>query len=307
MPLPRSGSAFLDAIAAQHAPGWEQMTPAEGRRTFSGFKELFGQGPELPAVENRAIAGQIAIRLYRPTVGSTLPCLMFFHGGGWVLGDLDTHDTLCRRLARESGCVVVAVDYRHPPEHRFPAALDDCFAAVQYVAAHARDFDLDASRLAVCGDSAGGNLAAAVTLRARDEDGPRLHSQWLIYPVIGADFDTVSYRTFGENYGLTRAAMRWFWNQYVPILLDRGNPLATPGNALSLAGLPTAHVITAEYDVLRDEGERYALRLRAAGVRVTARRYDGMIHGFLHMAEPFDDGKRAVTELGQAIRSAMAS
>jgi acetyl esterase len=166
---------------------------------------------------------------------------------------------------------------------------------------------VDANRIAVCGDSAGGNLAAAVALKARDTGGPRLHSQWLIYPVIAADFETPSYRAFGEAHGLTRATMQWFWDQYVPSDAGRSNPLAAPGHAGSFAGLPPAHVITAEFDVLRDEGENYAQLLKAAGVPVTVQRYEGMLHGFMHFAEPFDDGKRAVIELGRAVKAALFS
>lgn len=306
MPLHPQAQAFLDAIAAKHGPGWEQMTPDAARRVFSGLTDLFGAGPELPAVENRTIAGQFAIRVYHPLAGDeTLPAIMFFHGGGWELGDLETHDALCRRLCQGSRCVVIAVDYRRPPEHPFPAAFADCFVATQYVIEHAQGFRVDAGRVAVCGDSAGGNLAAAVALRARDEGGPPLHSQWLVYPAIAPDFETASYRAYGEGYGLTRAAMEWFWRQYSPGPKERENSYLVPSRAATLAKLPRAYVITAEYDVLRDEGEDYAGKLAAAGVQVTTRRYNGMVHGFLHFSEAFDDGKRAVTELAQAIRSAM--
>ena len=296
---------FLDALAASNRPGWEEMSPAQARETFNGLKELFGTGPDLHAIENRTVAGRIPLRVYRPSAEKPLPVIMFFHGGGWVLGNLDTHDTLCRRLAKESGCVLISVDYRLAPEHRFPAALDDCFGATQYVAEHAEGFGVDASALAVCGDSAGGNLAAAVALMARNSGGPQLHSQWLIYPVTEPRFDTGSYRAFAVDHGLTRAAMQWFWDQYAPAAADRANPLAAPARAERLANLPPAHIITAEFDVLRDEGEAYAAALKAAGVKATLRRYEGMIHGFVHFAEPFDDAKRALTDLARALKASL--
>lgn len=305
MPLHPQARAFLDTLAAKKGPGWEQMPPAQAREVFQGLQELFGAGPELPQVENRTIGGRIPVRLYRPLTGPSLPAVLFFHGGGWVLGNLDTHDALCRRLAKESGCVFVSVDYGLAPEHKFPAALDDCFNSTQYVVDHAEALGVDCARLAVCGDSAGGNLAAAVALKARDSHGPLLHSQWLIYPVIEPRFDTGSYRALGEGYGLTRAAMQWFWDQYAPTSADRSSPLCNLSRA-QLAGLPPAHVITAEFDVLRDEGEAYAARLKMAGVKVTSVCYDSMLHGFLHFAEPFDDARRATRELGHALQISMA-
>jgi acetyl esterase len=280
------------------------MTPAEGRKVFNGLTDLFGHGPELHAVEEQVIAGRIAIRIYRPAAGQ-LPAIMFFHGGGWVLGNLDTHDTLCRRLAQGSGCVIVSVDYRVAPEYRYPAALDDCFDATQYVSEHAEHFGIDTRRLAVCGDSAGGNLAAAVALRAQEGHSFHLHSQWLIYPSVDPRCDSESYRLFGEGHALTRAAMQWFWDQYAPGAKELRDPGVAPIFAKSLIGLPATFVITAEFDPLRDEGEAYAAALRAAGVTVTAHRYDGMLHGFLHFAEPFDDGKRAVTDLAQVMRTTL--
>jgi acetyl esterase len=305
MPLHPQARAFLDVLAAQKGRGWEEMTPAEAREVFNGLTQVFGTGPELVGVENQVIDGRVPVRLFRPANGKALPVVMFFHGGGWVLGNLDTHDTLCRRLAKASGCIVVSVGYRLAPERRFPAALDDCFDAAVYVAEHADSLGIDARRLAVCGDSAGGNLAAAVALRARERGTLRVHSQWLIYPVLEAWFDTESYRAFGEGYGLTRAAMQWFWDCYAPTAADRANPLAAPLLAKSLGGLPPVQVITAEYDVLRDEGEAFAAKLKAAGVPTTLRRHDGMLHGFLHFSEPFDDAKAALAELGAAMKGSL--
>lgn len=305
MPLHPQAKAFVEALAAKHGPGWAEMTPAEARKAYDGLKELVGTGPELHQIEDRTLPGMLPVRIYRPSAERPLPAVMYFHGGGWELGNIATHDTLCRRLAQGSGCAVVSVDYRLAPEHRFPAALEDCCAATRYIAEHAAEIGADPSRIAVCGDSAGGNLAACVALKVRDEKGPKLHSQWLIYPVIEANFESGSYKAFATDHGLTRAEMEWFWDQYVPNAEDRTNPYVAPILAKSLVGLPAAHVLTAEYDVLRDEGEAYAAKLKAAGVPVTLQRYDGMLHGFVHFCEPFDDGKRAVAELGHALKEAL--
>jgi acetyl esterase len=305
MPLDPQAHAFLAAIAEQNPPAWEDLTPEEGRKAFTGLAEVFGTGPEVHRVEDRNLPGSIGVRIYRPAAEAALPAVMYFHGGGWVLGDLNTHDTLCRRLAAGSGSVVISVEYRRPPEHKFPGALNDCFEATRYVADHAGELGVDAKRVAVAGDSAGGNLAAAVALRARDEGGPAIHSQWLIYPVIDRQFDTGSYQSFAEGHALTRANMEWFWDQYLMGQADALDPYAAPGQAKSLAGLPPAHVITAEFDVLRDEGESYASRLKAAGVPVTLRRYDGMLHGFIHFTEPFDVGKQAIQDLAAAIKKSL--
>ena len=303
MPLHPQASAFLEDLAAQNAPGWNEMTPNEGRAVFAGLTGLFGQGPAVHRVENRTLGSGLRVRVY--TAAATdkpLPALMYFHGGGWVLGDLDTHDALCRRLADEASCVVVAVDYRRAPEHKFPAALDDCFAATEFVVENAEAFGVDRDRVIVAGDSSGGNLAAAVALRAREQGGPALTAQVLIYPVLDHRFDTPSYTQFAEGYGLTRSAMVWFWEQYLGTAGDGAIEFASPLRAGDLRGLPPAHVITAGYDVLRDEGERFAARLREAGVTTTTRRYDGMIHGFVHFCGLFDTGRQAVSDVAKVLR-----
>lgn len=305
MPLHPQAQAFLNQPSDLNASAWSEMTPAHARETYNGLTHLTGHGPALHQVEDLMLPGIVLLRVYRPSAQRPLPAVIYFHGGGWVLGNVETHDTLCRRLAHGSGCALVSVDYRLAPEHPFPAPLEDCVQAVRYIAAHASELGFDPARLAVGGDSAGGNLAAAVTLRLRDEGGPSLHSQWLIYPVTEARFDTVSYEAFATGHGLTRAEMQFFWSQYAPRLDDRRHPLASPLLASSLAGLPPAHVITAEYDVLRDEGEAYAARLNAAGIPATLHRYEGMLHGFMHFAEPFDDGKRAVAEMAESLRNSL--
>ena len=226
--------------------------------------------------------------------------LVYFHGGGWVLGNLDTHNNQCRNLAQAAGCVVVAVDYRVAPEHRFPAAAEDAYAATSWVAANARALDVDARKLAVGGESAGGNLAAVVCLMARDRGIPPIVQQWLAYPVTDYSFDPPSYKTNGE-FGLDEPTMRWFWNHYLGTEADGANPYASPLRASSLAGLPRAIVVTCELDVLRDEGNAYAELLRGAGVPVELRCTSGVNHAFLGM--PVDAAARSFHEIGSLLRA----
>lgn len=238
--------------------------------------------PPVYYVEDSAIigeTGEIPIRIYRPNDDRDLPLLMWFHGGGWVLGDLDTGEFKCRKLAHDVGCVVVSVDYRCAPETPFPGAIDDCFAATLWAASSADELGIDSSRIAVAGDSAGGNLAACVALRARDTD-LNIVFQLLVYPVIEASFDRASYSENAEGYLLTASAMQWFWDCYVPDVADRAHPDVAPLRASDLSGLPPALVMTAEFDPLRDEAEDYGHALRAAGVDTVTRRYFGMTHAF---------------------------
>jgi len=240
------------------------------------------------ATEDRQIpgpAGEIPVRVYRPEGKAPFPLIVFFHGGGFVFCGLNTHDGLCRTLCRRVGAVVVSADYRLAPEAPFPAAPEDCYAATCWAAEHAAELEADAARMAVAGDSAGGNLAAVVSLMARDRGGPALCHQALLYPVTNYDFDTDSYRENAEGYFLTREGMRWCWNHYLQKDEDKENPLASPLRAADLAKLPAASVITAEYDPLRDEGEAYARRLEEAGVSTWLKRYKGTIHGFLSLPD----------------------
>lgn len=303
MPLHPQAQSFLDAVAEQNPPGWEELTPQQGREIFDSFGDLFGQGPELNRVEDRTLPGGVRIRFYRDSDEHACPVVVYFHGGGWVLGNRLTHDAVCRRLAKASGCAVVSVDYALSPEHPFPKPLEDCYAATNYVAQHGDEFGVDTDRLAVAGDSAGGNLAAAVALRSRDEDGPSIQMQVLIYPVIEPNFDTNSYSQFAEGFGLTRAGMKWFWQQYLGS--QDAPPQAAPAKANSLKRLPATHVITAEYDVLRDEGESFAQRLTESGVPTTHKRYDGNLHGFVHFAGIFDDGIAATNDIAQILKKAL--
>ncbi len=226
--------------------------------------------------------GSIDVRVYRPDASGPLPILVFAHGGGFVFCDLDSHDGLCRNLANLIPAVVVSVAYRLAPEHRWPTAAEDFYAATCWAVEHATDFGADPGQVAVGGDSAGGNLAAVTTLMARDRGGPALAGQLLLYPVIAADFDTDSYRLFGRGFYNPRPALQWYWDQYVPAVGDRQNPYASPLHA-DLTGLPPAVVVLAGHDPLRDEGMAYADALEAARVPITRCAFDGGIHGFMTM------------------------
>jgi acetyl esterase len=260
-------------------------------------------------VENRRIpgpAGGIPVRIYKPEARGALGALVYYHGGGFVLCNLDSHDGICRSLANGAGCVVVSVDYRLAPEHRFPAGADDCYAALEWVAKNAAQLGVDPARLAIGGDSAGGNLTAVVAQMARDRRGPPLRFQLLIYPVTDCRFDTASYRDNAEGYFLTTKMMQWFWKQYLADPADAAKPYASPLRAIDFSNLPPGLCITAEMDPLRDEGEAYAARLRAARIEMPTRRYDGVFHGFFGMGALLEQGKRAVAEAASALRKALA-
>jgi acetyl esterase len=233
--------------------------------------------------------------------------LMYFHGGGWVLGDLQSHDNVCRALANGAGCLVVSVDYRLAPEHKFPAAPEDCYAATKWVADNSESIGADRSRIAVGGDSAGGNLAAAVSMMARDRGGPPVRFQLLIYPVTDCSLDTPSQKEFAaDGYVLSRGDMEWFWNHYLESQNERNNPYACPLRATNLTNLPPALIITASHDPLRDEGERFSQKLMAAGSKVTCTRYDGVTHGFISFADALDQGKKGIEQAVGALKQALA-
>ena len=286
--------AILDAGKALGLKPVELQTPEEARAERAEIMARFVPMPEYATVrvEERMIpAGgrEIGVRLYAPpTNDRPLPIVVFFHGGGWVVCTLETHDPICRALAMEAGVVVVSVDYRLAPEHKFPAAVDDCVAATEWVLAHATELSGDAKRVMVGGDSAGGTLAAGVALLLRDKGATGVTGQILIYPVTAYyDPPTASYLEMAEGYGLTRRGMMWFWDHY---LNDKGEAMdfrAAPLLAGSLRGLPRAFVVTAEYDVLRDEGQAYARRLAEDGVDVTHVLAEGMNHGFMSSATEF--------------------
>jgi acetyl esterase len=272
-----------------------------------------GNDAPIGKVDERTIPGPahpIPVRVYTPlgAKDGVLAGLVFFHGGGFVIGDLDTHDDLCRCLANESGCRVVSIDYRLAPEHPFPAAVEDCFAATRYVAAHAGEFGIDRKRLAVGGDSAGGNLAAVVSQLAKGEGGPPLAFQLLIYPVtqLGAPVDTPSMRENAKGYFLEKEGMDWFTKLYCPETRHRSDPRLSPLLCGDLAGLPPAYVITAGFDPLRDEGKAYADKLDAAGVPVTYVNYPGMVHGFFSMRGLIPKAREAVAAAAAAVREGVA-
>jgi len=309
MPLDPQAKVLLDQMAALGLPEMHTLSP-EAARAQAEARRMGGPLAPVANVEDRMIpgpAGEIPVRIYTPAGSSPFPALVFFHGGGWVVGSIPGSDHSCRALANGGGCVVVSVDYRLAPEHKFPAASDDSYAATRWVAENAAALGVDPARIAVGGVSAGGNLAAVVALMARDSGSPALVHQLLVVPVTDYRFDTASYRENGQGYQLSEVSMRWFWDHYLSSAADAANPYASPLRAENLRGLPPALVQTAEYDPLRDEGEAYAARLRAAGVPVTATRYAGMVHGFFGLAALLDQGQKAVDEAGAALRSAFAA
>ncbi|MBV9767999.1 MAG: alpha/beta hydrolase [Bryobacterales bacterium] len=304
---------FLDQMAAIGGPPMEQMTPEEIRANRAAHADdmaaLAGPVQEVARVEDRSIPGlaqPIPIRVYWPSTQKNLPALVYYHGGGFVIGTLDSVDRTCRALASASGCVVISVDYRLAPEHKFPAAVEDADAAVRYVAEHADDFDVDKNRIAVGGESAGGNLATVVCLLARDRGGPKIAFQLLVYPLTDYDDDRPSLQEFAEGYFLTRSMMDYFWGHYLPLPSEGHHPHASPIKAESLAGLPPAMIITAECDPIRDQGEAYAQRLREAGVPVSTKRYEGAIHVFFNLAGIVDSGQQAIADASRALRTALA-
>ncbi len=308
MPLEPQIKAILDQAAAAKAPPLSSMSPGQARKAFRAMLESFGGAPPRVAKsDDQAIdgpAGQIGLRIYTPEGKGPFPALVFFHGGGWVLGDLESHDALCRALTNEARCVTVAVDYRRAPENKFPAAAEDCYAATLWVVNNGASINANRAHLAVGGDSAGGNLAAAVTLMARDRDEPRICYQLLMYPALDSSLQTQSMTEFADGYLLTRADMVWFWAQYLTGDADRSNPYACPAAAKDLTGLPRAMVITAEFDPLCDEGEAYAQRLQEAKVAVVCTQYKGVTHGFMSMASFLDTGRKAIGDAAAGLRSA---
>ena len=279
--------AFLDALARAGGPPIYTLSPAAARAVLAGAQAMPVAKPDAD-IEDRTIPvgplGQVDLRIVRPKGTKTrLPAILYLHGGGWVLGDKQTHDRLIREIAAGTQAAVIFVDYHRSPEAQYPVPGEEGYAALKFVAEHAGDFNIDADRIAIAGDSVGGALAAAVTLMAKERGGPRLVQQVLFYPVADADFDTGSYHRFAEGPWLTRKAMQWFWDQYLPDQAKRTEPGAAPLRATleQLHGLPPALVITDENDVLRDEGEAYAAKLAEAGVPVVQVRYLGAIHDFV--------------------------
>jgi acetyl esterase len=308
MPLDHDAGILLEMIRAANRPAFETVGAAEARQLFMAGRKVLAPDP-MPVAELRDLAipgpgGPIPARLYRAAASGVLPVLVFFHGGGWVVGDIESHDTVCRHLANRAGCAVISVDYRLAPEHKFPAAVEDCLAATAWVAGNAAALRVDPARLAVGGDSAGGNLAAVVSLLARDRGGPRITCQLLIYPATDAAMRHDSIARFAEGYVLTRSTMRWFYEQYLRAPEDAADWQASPLAAPDLGGLPSAFVLTAGYDPLCDEGDAYAARLAASGVAVTHRRFPGQVHGFAMNGKIIRAAETALDETAAAMRTA---
>lgn len=314
MSLDPQCAAIVAAAAAAGGSPLEASDPAAARALYiQGTAVYRHEGDALGGVEDRAIpgpAGDLPVRIYRPLIDEGAPppgLLVFFHGGGWVIGDLDTHDHICRYLTAAAGIITVSVDYRLAPEHKFPAGFDDCIAAVRWAADNGASLGGDPQRLAVGGDSAGGNLAAATALELRDTGGPALQLQLLIYPACDFTADNDSLEDNGEGYLLTRDAIEQFADWYLPDRDARTDPRASPQLASHHTDLPRAWVQTAEYDPLRDEGRQYAETLAKAGVPVEYKSYPGMVHGFARMGGKVDKAIEALDDAARALRSALAA
>ncbi len=309
MSVPELDPQIVEVLRQQAesgAPPVEELTPEEARANYVKIaKEQFGEVDEVHAVEDRDADG-VPVRIYRP-VESAEPStgLIYFHGGGWVVGSVDTHDGITRAIAGRAGCVVISVDYRLAPEHPYPAALEDAWQAARWVMANAEELGLDVDRIGIGGDSVGGTLAAIVARKGRDVGTP-FATQLLLYPATSSRGDTPSYSLFSMGYGLSRDAMGWYWKQYLGELDGSEEQDVSPAALMDLRRLPRGIVVTAEVDVLRDEAEAYAQRLFLAGVETEGYRYDGMIHGFLRMAGLVDRSKRAFDEIAESLSAFLA-
>src|SRR5215467_4749358 len=296
---------FLDQLAAVGEPPVYTLTPNEARALLLQAQSGAVWKPDAQIKDWNVRSGPHSLRLrtIRPaSAGDALPVIMYFHGAGWVMGDAITHDRLMRELAVGANATVVFVDYGRAPEHRYPVAIEEAFAATCYIARHAEEFCVDATRLTVAGDSVGGNMATVVSLLAKQRAGPRIAGQLLFYPVTNADFESGSYQQFTDGPWLTRRAMQWFWDQYLPDHNQRKDPTASPllASPEQLAGSPRALIITAENDVLRDEGEAYGRKLIRAGVEVVATRYNATIHDFV-MLNALADAAPTRAAVAQAV------
>ena len=309
--LDPDAAAVFRAFQEAGRPPYETVSPAEARELYlKGRVVTNPEPPELKSVQPLAIPsphGSIPARIYTPMrlrrTNGLAPCLVFFHGGGWVIGDLDSHDVVCRKLADEGQLVVISVDYRLAPEHKFPAAVEDAITATRWIADNSRQLDIDASRLTVGGDSAGGNLAAVVAISARDGNGPDIAGQVLIYPAIDFALTHPSHREPETSLLLTHSVIRWFRDHYLTGAADISDWRASPARAGTLIGLPPAYVLTAGADPLRDEGDEYAHRLKEAGVPVTYRTFPGQFHGFFTMGKLLRQANVAAKEIGAWLKA----
>lgn len=304
--------AFLDQMAAVPGPKMWETSPPEGRLAFAGLLELVGP-KDVPIGKSENVSasgpgGPIPLRIYTPVAagGEALPALVYFHGGGFVIGDLDTHDGLCRLLANESGCRIVAVHYRLAPEHKFPAALEDAFAAVSWVSSNASKLAIDANRIAVGGDSAGGALAAAAAQMAKAQGAPKIVFQLLLFPVTQIGSETSSLLEYSVGYFLERKTLDWFFANYLPEGADaKGDPRISPLRAAAFDGLPPAYIVLGGFDPLHDEGASYAQKLRDAGVPVTVADYRDMVHCFVYLQTVLPQAHDAVVAAAAALRKGL--
>ncbi|HYR67525.1 MAG TPA: alpha/beta hydrolase [Reyranella sp.] len=302
---------LLQLLARSGQPPVEQTSVAEARVGYDAFMLKMGGRPApIGEIVDRTIAGpasRLRIRIYRPagSVARLLPAILYFHGGGWVMGSLEGYDLVCRYFCARAGCVLVAVDYRLAPEHKFPAGIDDAVAAYRWLAAEATGLGIDPARIVIAGDSAGGNVAAAAAQLLRDEPRPPC-LQWLAFPATGFGFDTPSYASCGEGFMVTRAAMEWFRGHYLADPAEIDDPRASPLKAADLAGLPPALVYTTGFDPLRDEGQAYADRLAAAGVKTIHREFDSLIHGFVGLRGTVQAAARAMDDMVAGLRHELA-
>ena len=316
MALDPESQKIIEAMVAANRPAWHTLSPEAAREAYLSVRPAAqGPRPDGVSVANRTIpgagpgsGGALPVRIYRPDKAATdakLAALVYAHGGGWVFGNLDSHDVLCATLAIDAGIAVVAVDYRLAPEARFPGAFDDMVAALKWVAANGPSIGVDPNRLAIGGDSAGGNLAASVAIWARDNKGPKLRMQLLAYPVTDGVERTESYTLFYEGYGLGGATMEWFFDHYLPDKAQRHDWRLSPLRAQSLANLPPALVVTAGYDPLRDEGRAYAWRLQKEGTVADLVEFGGMMHGFLSSPMLLHGARRGAALCAAALREAL--
>ena len=326
MPLNPQAATFLQQLSRMNNPPMESLPINVTRQALVLGSAVKMAPANLARIETRTISrsrysdpssapstavsadqqpsegDDLTVRIYWPHGSGPFGVCLYFHGGGWVLNNIDTHDDVARRFAEAAGCVFVSVDYRLAPEHKYPAAIDDAYAALNWVVDTATELQIDSQRIAVSGDSAGGNIAAALCLMTRDRHGPPVAFQALIYPITDCDFERPSYRDNADGYFLTKAQMVWFWQHYVSSPEQMTEPYASPLRAESLRGLPPALILTAEFDPLRDEGEGYAAALQRAGVDVELVRYDGLIHAFIKRVDQFDAALVAIRQIGDALR-----
>ena len=310
MPLHPQLAPLAEGMQGPEAVKMSDMTPDEARASYIALANLFGPGEEVGSVEDRTVpgpAGAVPVRVYSPAAGEgPLPVVVFYHGGGWVIGDLDSHDRECRAICNRANAIVASVHYRRAPEAPFPAAFEDAVAALEWIGANAAELGGDPARIAVAGDSAGGNLSAAVAIHARDNAGPRLCYQLLVYPAVDFASDYASEEENVDGPFLTVETMDWFKAQYLPAGVDASDPRLSPLRAASHEGLPPTLVVTAELDPLRDQGRAYAKALEAAGVPVTLHEYDGMAHLFFQLSAISDDAKALLDECGEVLTKAFA-